>query len=85
MSGTTCENDPAWFELLPGDAALVVALLDHLAALAVRSRAWLSPMSGAFPCRHAERPEPHQMADRLSKLASVINAQLPADAPNPDA
>lgn len=75
-----------WFELLLDDAALVVALLDHLAALAVaRPGLALTDEQRLFLADTPSVRDPHHMADRLSDLASVIKAQLPADARNPDA
>ena len=80
------ENDPIPFELLAGDAVLVVALLDHLAALAMaRPGLALTDEQRLFLTDSPSARDPHQMADRLSDLASAIKAQLPADAPNPDA
>ena len=83
MPGTRSENDPAWFELLPGDAALVVSLLDHLAALAVaRPGLALTDEQRLFLADSPSARDPHQMANRLSQLASAIKAQLPADTPD---
>ena len=79
------ENDPASFELRPSDAALVVALLDHLAALAVaRPGLALTDEQRLFLTDSPRARDPHQMADRLSTVASAIKTQLPADTPEPD-
>ena len=79
------ENDPAWFKLRPADAALVVAVLEHLAALAVaRPGLALTDEQRLFLADTPRARDRHQMADRLSELASAIKGQLPADTPDPD-
>ena len=80
------ENDPARFELLPSDAALVVSVLEHLSALAMaRPGLALTDEQRLFLADTPSARDPHQMADRLSQLASAIKAQLPADTPDPNA
>jgi hypothetical protein len=76
------ENDPAAYELTAGDAAFVVAVLDHLAALAVaRPGLALTDEQRLFLSDNSIAGDRHQMADRLSKVAAAIKEQLPADAP----
>jgi hypothetical protein len=76
------ENDPARYELTAGDAGFVVAVLDHLAALAVaRPGLGLTDEQRLFLSDNSIARDPHQMADRLSKVATAIKEQLPSDAP----
>ncbi|MBO0685111.1 MAG: hypothetical protein J2P45_18320 [Candidatus Dormibacteraeota bacterium] len=79
-------NEPIRVELLSGDAALVVALLDHLAALSVaRPGLALTDEQRLFLADIPSVGDPQQMAERLSRVASAIKSQLPADTPEPNA
>lgn len=79
------EEHPVWFQLLSDDAALVVALLDHLAALAVaRPGLALTDEQRLFLADTPSARDPHEMADSMSDLASAIKAQLRANTPEPD-
>jgi hypothetical protein len=75
-------NDLATYELTAADAAFVVAVLDHLAALAVaRPGLGLTDEQRLFLSDNSIARDPHQMADRLSKVAATLKEQLPSDAP----
>lgn len=86
LRGTMPEKEPIRIELPSGDAALVVALLDHLAALSVaRPGLALTDEQRLFLADTPSARDPHEMAERLSKVASAIKTQLPADTPEPNA
>lgn len=65
MRSTMSEDDRSLFALLPGDAALVAALLDHLAALAVaRPGLALTDEQRLFLADTPSVRDPHEMAER---------------------
>ena len=65
---------------------LVVALLDHLAALALaRPGLALTDEQRLFLADTPSVRDPHQMANRLSDLASLMKAQPPCGHPDSDA
>ena len=73
-------NDPIWFEPVSGDAALVVALLDHLAALSVaRPGQALTDEQRLFLADTRALATRTKWLKPLSRVASAIKAQLPAD------
>ena len=85
MSGTKSENDPAAFELFPGDGALSWHSWSTWAALAVaRPGLALTEKQRLFLGGTPSVRGLHQMADRLSKLAWAIKTQRPADTCEPD-
>lgn len=75
------DNDLAPYKLTTGDAAFAIAVLDHLAALMVaRPGLALTDEQRLFLTDNSIARDPHQMADRLSKVAAAIKEQLPSDA-----